>query len=166
MPVKIARACALSHIIEAKNRRLALNHGKFDHYPKTGAFDGATALGYISTMHEMALAQSLLSLAEEELLRCNRTRLVMARIEYGVLAGVMPEALRCCFEMLTRGTAHEQARLELVSLPLRLKCPLCGATFGGESREALVTPCPGCGELFGHIVEQGKEMILSRIEAA
>jgi hydrogenase nickel incorporation protein HypA/HybF len=117
-------------------------------------------------MHEMALAQSLLSLAEEALVSRDCRRLVLARVEYGVLSGVMPEALRCCFEILTKGTPHEQARLELVLLPLRLRCPFCGETFGGEDREALTTPCPGCGEFFGHIVEQGKEMILSHIEAA
>ena len=119
-------------------------------------------------MHEMALAQHLLSLAEEELARHSCTHLVMARVEYGALAGVMPEALHCCFEILTKGTPHEQARLELVRLPLRLRCSFCSTIFGeeGEGREALIAPCPGCGEVFGHIVEQGKEMLLSRIEAA
>jgi hydrogenase nickel incorporation protein HypA/HybF len=116
-------------------------------------------------MHEMALVQSLLSMAEEEISRRNCTRLLAVRVEYGALAGIMPEALHCCFEALTRDTAHKQARLELVCLPVRLRCPFCGVTFGGDSRDALTTPCPGCGELFGHIVEQGKEMILSRLEA-
>ncbi|MDR1777246.1 MAG: hydrogenase maturation nickel metallochaperone HypA [Desulfovibrio sp.] len=122
-------------------------------------------------MHEMALAQSLLSMAEEEIARCSCSRLLMVRVEYGALAGLMPEALRCCFEMLTSGTPHAQARLELVRLPLRLRCPFCGTTFGedgeedSDARNALAAHCPGCGELFGHIVEQGKEMLLSRIEA-
>ncbi|MDR2055056.1 MAG: hydrogenase maturation nickel metallochaperone HypA [Desulfovibrio sp.] len=116
-------------------------------------------------MHEMALARSLLSMAEEEIARRDCTRLLAARVEYGALAGLMPEALHCCFEAIIRGTAHEQARLELVCLPVRLRCPFCGAIFGGDSQDALATPCPGCGELFGHIVEQGKEMILSRLEA-
>ncbi|MDR3319374.1 MAG: hydrogenase maturation nickel metallochaperone HypA [Desulfovibrio sp.] len=117
-------------------------------------------------MHEMTLVQSLLDMAEEELVRRDCKRLLLARVEYGALVGVMPEALHCCFEILTRGTVHENARLELVRLPLRLRCPFCGVSFGEEVQDVLNIPCPVCGEFFGHIVEQGKEMILSRLEAS
>ena len=116
-------------------------------------------------MHEMAIAQSLLAMAEEEIARQNCTRLEMVRVEYGALSGVVPESLQFVFEPLIKGTPHEGARLELVCLPLRLRCPFCGKVFGGEGQDALWQPCPGCGEQFGHVVEQGKELILSRLEA-
>lgn len=116
-------------------------------------------------MHEMAIAQSLLAMAEEEIGRRNCSRLELVRVEYGALSGVVPESLQFCFETMIKGTPHEGARLELVCLPLRLRCPLCGEVFGGEGQDALWQPCPGCGEQFGHVVEQGKELILSRLEA-
>lgn len=49
--------------------------------------------------------------------------------------------------------------------PLRLRCSQCGKVFGGEGQDALWEPCPDCGEQFGHVVEQGKELYLDRIEA-
>lgn len=116
-------------------------------------------------MHESAVAQSLLDLAEEAAAKSGCNRLVIVRVEYGPLAGIEPDSLRLCFEILIKGTVHEGARLDLVLLPLRLRCPFCDEVFGGEGREALHAPCPGCGEIFGHIVEQGRELILSRLEA-
>lgn len=113
----------------------------------------------------MAIAQSLLNMAAEEIAAKNCTRLELVRVEYGALAGVVPESLEFCFDALIKGTPHEGARLELIRLPLRLRCPFCGEVFGGEGQEALLQPCPGCGEEFGHIVEQGKELILSHLEA-
>ena len=79
-------------------------------------------------------------MAEEEIARQNCTRLEMVRVEYGALSGVVPESLQFGFETLIKG-------------------------FGGEGQDALWQPCPGCGEQFGHVVEQGKELILSRLEA-
>lgn len=116
-------------------------------------------------MHEMAVAENILALAEETLARQSCSRLEVVRVEYGALAGIVPESLRFAFEALIQGTSHEQARLELICLPLRLRCAFCGTTFGGQGQEALYQPCPGCGEEFGHTVEQGKELILSRIQA-
>ena len=40
------------------------------------------------------------------------------------------------------------------------------ARFGGEGQDALWLPCPDCGEQFGHVVEQGRELFLNRLEAS
>lgn len=116
-------------------------------------------------MHEMSVAINLLELAMQEAAKQNCQRLARAHVQYGALAGIMPEALQLCFSSLIRDTPHKNAILELEELPLVLRCPFCGATFGGEGHDALWEPCPKCGEAFGHIVEQGRELILSRIEA-
>ena len=116
-------------------------------------------------MHEMSIVQSLLQMVEEEMARQGCTRLEVVSVTYGTLSGVVPESLQFCFEAMVHATPHEGARLELVELPLRLRCSACGRVFGGEGQEALWQPCPGCGEQFGHGVEQGKELYLNRLEA-
>lgn len=113
----------------------------------------------------MSVAASLVEMAIEEASRNHCGRLTMVQAHYGAISGIMPEALSLCFEALVRGTPHEKARLELVELPLKLRCPFCGSVFGGEGKEAIWAPCPQCGESFGHIVEQGRELLLARIEA-
>ncbi|MDR3361580.1 MAG: hydrogenase maturation nickel metallochaperone HypA [Desulfovibrio sp.] len=115
-------------------------------------------------MHEMAVAQSLLDMVEEEIARQGCRRLDVAYVEYGALSGIVPESLQFCFEVMTRDTPHEGARLEMLCLPLRLRCSSCGNVFGGEGQEALWQACPGCGEQFGHAVVRGKELILSRLQ--
>lgn len=116
-------------------------------------------------MHEMSIAASLLEMASEEAAKQNCSQILRVRVEYGAISGIMPEALELSFQALTKGTPHEKAELELVRLPLRLRCPFCGARFGGEDQYALMDPCPQCGESFGHIVEQGRELLLARLEA-
>lgn len=77
----------------------------------------------------MAIAQSLLSMAEEEIAAKNCNRLELVRVEYGALSGVVPESLEFCFEALTKGTPHEGAA------PLNWSaCPcVCAALFAARS---------------------------------
>lgn len=116
-------------------------------------------------MHEMAVAESLLELAQDVAQSQGCARLERVCVEYGALAGVMPEALELCFEALTQGTPHQGARLELICLPLKLRCLFCGTVFGGQGQEERFAPCPGCGEAVAHAVEQGKELRLREVEA-
>ncbi len=116
-------------------------------------------------MHEMSIAASLLEMAETEAAKANCRHLVKVTVHYGQISGIMPEALQFAFAALTAGTPHANCRLELVMLPLRLRCPFCGTRFGGENQADVFQPCPQCGEAFGHIVEQGKELLLARVTA-
>jgi hydrogenase nickel incorporation protein HypA/HybF len=126
---------------------------------------GMGALDYHARMHEMSIAQSILQMAEEESARSGCTRLEKICVTLGAISGVEPESLRFCFAVLTRDTPHAGVQLELDLLPLRLRCSSCGNVFGGEGQDALWMPCPACGEQFGHVVEQGRELLLSRMEA-
>lgn len=116
-------------------------------------------------MHEMSIAQSILQMAEEHMARHGCSQLKKVSVTYGALSGIVPESLQFCFEAMVRDTAHQGARLELVELPLRLRCHACEHVFGGNGQEALWQACPQCGEEFGHTVEQGKECYLNSIEA-
>lgn len=114
-------------------------------------------------MHEMAIAISLLDIAEAEAKAQGCAKLRRLIVHYGQIAGIMPEALELAFSTLIAGTKHENAKLELIMVPLRLKCPFCHTVFSAS--DSIFTPCPNCGEEFGHIVEQGKELLLARLEA-
>lgn len=117
-------------------------------------------------MHEMSLAVSILHMAEAEAARAGCSRLATVVVHYGQISGVMPEALALAFDALIADGPHCHARLELEELPLRLRCPFCQTVFSGSGTEARFQPCPECGEEFGHVVEQGAELLLVRVEAA
>lgn len=111
----------------------------------------------------MSIAVSLLEIAEAEAKSQGCAKLRRLVVHYGQISGVMPEALELAFATLIADTPHEGASLDLVMLPLRLKCPFCETIFSGA--ESIFAPCPNCGEEFGHNVEQGKELLLATIEA-
>lgn len=115
-------------------------------------------------MHELALASGMLDIAKDELAKHNCTRLKMLRVQVGAISGVVSDALSFGFESLVAGTEHEGAKLEIVPVPLKLCCGSCGKEFDGASIANELTPCPECGEVFGHKVLQGKELQVVWIE--
>lgn len=107
---------------------------------------------------------SLLEMAEAEAARHGCDTILRVRVEYGALAGLLPEALEFCFKALVANTRHKDAALELVRIPLLLRCSFCGAEFGG-GEDNLWTPCPQCGEEIAHQVIKGRELLLGHLEA-
>jgi hydrogenase nickel incorporation protein HypA/HybF len=64
-------------------------------------------------MHEMGIAQSILSSAEAVLSGRPGARLLSVGLRIGDWAGVDAGSLRFCFEALTKGTSGEGAALEI-----------------------------------------------------
>ena len=113
----------------------------------------------------MSIAMSLLELAEAEAAKNGCQRLLRLRVERGALSGVMPDALQFCFSALIEGGPHKGAILELVEIPVKLRCPACGEIFGAEAGPLLSQRCPKCGAFSGHNVEEGRDLILAQLEA-
>ena len=93
-------------------------------------------------MHEMALAESMLDIAEQAARDDGARRIIVVRVEIGALSHVEPDALRFCFDVVTRGSPAEGARLDVEITPGAAWCMPCGTTVPlarrGES-------CPNCG---------------------
>lgn len=116
-------------------------------------------------MHEMSIAMSLLEMALEEANAAGCRRIISLTVNYGQIAGIMPEALDMAFGMLTSDTPHAGAKLILNKVPLRLRCLFCQCEFSSPESANALAPCPNCGEILGHQVLQGKELVLARMEA-
>ncbi|HTW91835.1 MAG TPA: hydrogenase maturation nickel metallochaperone HypA [bacterium] len=81
-------------------------------------------------MHEYSITRALLdqALAETEKLgykRINRIHLLL-----GEGGGVVPDCIQFYFDEMKKGTAAAAAALEFKRVPLRIRCPKCGAEFG------------------------------------
>jgi hydrogenase nickel incorporation protein HypA/HybF len=74
-------------------------------------------------VHELSIAQSIVQMVGEYAGdgRVHRLTLVIGR-----LSGVMPDALRFCFDICTEGTMLEGAILEIIEPSGRGRCPDCG----------------------------------------
>jgi len=111
-------------------------------------------------MHEMSLAEGIVQLVEDAVQAdgCGRVKAVW--LEIGQLAAVEKEALRFCFDAVTRGSIAEGARLEIVETAGQGWCMKCE---GNVAVTALYDPCPVCGS-YQIQVTGGNEMRVKELE--
>jgi hydrogenase nickel incorporation protein HypA/HybF len=111
-------------------------------------------------MHEMSLAEGVLQIIEEHARKDGFARVKSVWLEIGALSGVEPEAMRFCFEAVTRDSLAEGARLEIVDLPGSGWCMECSATVPLQER---YSACPRCGG-YQLQVNGGTEMRIKELE--
>jgi hydrogenase nickel incorporation protein HypA/HybF len=111
-------------------------------------------------MHEMSLAEGILRILEENSRSQEYARVKGVWLEIGRLSHVEPEALRFCFDAVTRDTLAEGAQLEMIMIDGSGWCHDCSATVAIDSHYAA---CPRCG---GYRVEAtgGTEMRVKELE--
>jgi hydrogenase nickel incorporation protein HypA/HybF len=110
-------------------------------------------------VHELSIAQSLVSLVQQQLPE-GVTRVTAVDMRLGALAGVVRGALEFCYDIATEGTPLQGSTLRIVELPIVIHCPECQAD---QTLEGVAFRCPVCGTLSGDI-RQGRELDLASIE--
>jgi hydrogenase nickel incorporation protein HypA/HybF len=77
-------------------------------------------------MHELAITQGVVDAVTE---RTGGARVASVRVRVGRLSGVVPDAMRFCFELVTAGTPLAGAALEFDRPDGRGRCRTCGESF-------------------------------------
>ena len=111
-------------------------------------------------MHELSLIASVFEVLEEKAREHGALRVTKVLLRVGRMSGVVPDLLESAFDIYKKGTLAERARLDIVIVPVRLRCPDCG---GEAVREETDFSCAACGSRRVEIVE-GRELIVERIE--
>lgn len=93
-------------------------------------------------MHEMALAESVREIVEQAARAQGATQVSVVRLEIGALAPVDPAAMRFAFEVCTRGSLAQAARLDIVSSAGSAWCMRCAEVVSVQRRG---NACPACG---------------------
>jgi hydrogenase nickel incorporation protein HypA/HybF len=111
-------------------------------------------------VHELSLAESVLHLIEDAAQNQSFRRVKTVWLEIGQLAGVEQEALRFCFDVVTRDSLAHEARLEIIDTPGQGWCIQCATTI---PLAAIYEACPHCG---GYQVQVtgGSEMRVKELE--
>jgi hydrogenase nickel incorporation protein HypA/HybF len=98
-------------------------------------------------MHEMSIALAVVDQVREAACPADgpagddAVDTVLLRV--GELAGVVPDALRFCFELACEGTLLAGARLLVEPVPGRARCAPCARDWATGLPPDLC--CPGCG---------------------
>ncbi len=109
-------------------------------------------------MHELGIAQSIVEMVGE---RAGEARVHRLTLVIGRLSGVIPDALRFCFDICTEGTVLEGAILEILEPAGRGRCPDCGRE---QEMKSLFDMCI-CGAT-GLDCIAGDEMRIKEMEMA
>ncbi len=96
------------------------------------------------TMHEMSIAASVLDAVRAESRRRGECRPIGVGLRVGELAGVDPESLRFCWEVLVADTELGRLPLSIEFRPWTNRCRRCGHTFRVEDYNV---KCPACGSV-------------------
>ena len=112
-------------------------------------------------MHELAIINDMIALAETELSRIGAVDKVNTiTIRVGCLSGASPEALRFAFDVVVLSTRFCGARLVILQPRITCRCRTCGRAH--EAME-LLFQCPSCGGCEVEI-EGGRDLCLESIE--
>ena len=77
-------------------------------------------------MHELAITEGIIEAAVPEAQRHGARKILEIRLKIGELSGVLPECIQEYFNIASRGTIAEGARLAVERIPITIHCESCG----------------------------------------
>lgn len=92
-------------------------------------------------MHELAITESVLRTAVPKAEESGAKKILEIRLSIGELSGVIPEYVQYYFDIISKGTIAEGAKIVAETLPVSIRCSDCGYE-GGISRKDRC--CPAC----------------------
>lgn len=92
-------------------------------------------------MHELALAESIVKIVEQEMKKYPGSKTLKVAIKLGAMHEIVPDALQFGFDTMTADTSMAGAQLEIERIPIKGRCRNCG-------REVVIEEfmfiCPEC----------------------
>lgn len=108
-------------------------------------------------MHELSITQNVVATVEERI----DGRVTGVRVEIGPLSGILPDAVRFCFDVVCEGTRLDGAWLEIVEPSALARCRRCGTEF--QPKDLIVLCDCGSAEV---TVLAGQELRITGVEVA
>lgn len=113
-------------------------------------------------MHEVGIMERTLEIALEHAQNQGASKIHRLKMRVGALSGVVPEALKFAFDVVSEGTLAENAQFEIDYVPVQCYCSDCDQPFQPEQ---WVYECPQCHQLSTDILS-GKELELTSLEVS
>ncbi len=111
-------------------------------------------------MHEMSLCENVLQIVLDNAKSQGFTRVKTVWLEIGALSGVEIEAMRFCFDAVTRGSLADSAKLQIIEVPGKAWCLQCARVVQANKR---FDACRDCGSYQLQVVA-GDQMRIKELE--
>ena len=111
-------------------------------------------------MHELGIAQSIMQTVLAEAEKAHARKVLKVSLKIGELAGVMPDSLMFCFDLLAKSTIAENATLIIEKVPVSAHCNHCDKTFSIENNHYC---CKDCGNSRIKLIS-GQELQIDHLE--
>jgi hydrogenase nickel incorporation protein HypA/HybF len=109
-------------------------------------------------VHELSITQSVVDAVADH---AGDSQVLVVHLSVGRLSGVVPDAMRLCFELLTEGTRLSGARLDIDEPAGLAHCATCDSDF---TLSDLVLLC-SCGSADVEVLA-GRELRITSLEVA
>ncbi len=113
-------------------------------------------------MHELSIAKGIVETVRRQLSDSRACEVRTVRLRVGELAGITPDSLRICFEVVSQETPLQGAALEIENVPGISLCLGCNREF---KRGNFVMGCPFCENSSLELIS-GDELDVVEIELA
>jgi hydrogenase nickel incorporation protein HypA/HybF len=110
-------------------------------------------------MHELSIAQEILSIVKASLPSPD-AKVISVRLKIGHLSGILIDSLKFSFEAITSQTEFEKTKLEIIEIPIKIKCNECAKT---SILNEPIFLCPECNSFNVQLLE-GRELEIFEIE--
>lgn len=111
-------------------------------------------------MHELAITQSILDIAQKAAAEHSVQRIREIRIKIGDYSGVVPQCIQYYFDVISQNTVAQGAKLKMERLPIVMRCEAC--RWEGEMDKHHIQ-CPACGGTQLKLL-QGREFYVESLE--
>lgn len=110
-------------------------------------------------MHEAALAESILKIAQDVAAENHAEKITAVGLKLGEMAGVELDALNFSFDVLKKNTPAAGAVLKINRVPIQAQCNKCGKNFTVERYNFF---CPECDGIL--ILKSGRELLVEFVD--
>ena len=111
-------------------------------------------------MHEFSLVSAVIDSLEDYSIQQGWGQVKKVTLRVGAMRQVIPETMQFAFKTACEGTSLAGAELELVNVPIVIKCPQCGRAWG-EEHMGMICPYCGCDDAQ---MTQGMELDIDSVE--
>lgn len=112
-------------------------------------------------MHELAVTENIIKICCEEVQRHEVQRVLEVRLDIGELKGLIPNCIQYYFDIASKGTPAEGAKLVINKIPITMKCKNCG--LEKEAAPCIGFSCEKCGGQDFKMVK-GNEFLIQSLE--